>query len=59
MKTYTNGLLRVVVEAGRVVESNTEHCPVGAKPNMDFIRRAGLRLVKKPVKVDVWGRKIG
>jgi hypothetical protein len=59
MKTYTNGTTTVKVAGGKVIESDTEHCPVGKRPNMDFIRRAGMRLVKRPVNVDVWGRRIG
>jgi hypothetical protein len=57
-QTWTLGILKVVVEAGRVTHSDTPHCVVGAKPNLDFLRRAGWRKAKATTHTDVWGRKI-
>lgn len=56
--TYQMNGSKVVVEAGRVTHSDTPHCVVGQRPNMDFLRRAGWRKAKAPTQKDVWGRTI-
>ena len=41
---------QIIVANGIVTETaSPEHCPVGKKPNMDFIRRCGFR-ARKAVK---------
>lgn len=54
------GPSKVVVENGVTTYSDVpEYCPVGQKPNMDFLRKAGWKPRKKPPQQqDVWGRPI-
>ena len=41
---------KVIVENGITTSSDApQFCPVGQKPNMDFLRRCGWKKEKKPV----------
>jgi hypothetical protein len=47
-KTYigSHGSQIIVVNGIVTATASPEHCPVGKKPNMDFIRRCGFRAPK-------------
>ena len=52
---FENGAKTVTVKNGIVIQSDTEFCPVGQKPNMDFLRRCGWKKERKPVIVYAHG----
>ncbi len=55
----TDGSSKVTVENGIVTQSDfPQYCPIGQKPNLDFLKRAGFRKDKNPRQQDVWGRDI-
>ncbi len=55
---WTLGPLKVIVEDGRVIHSDTPYCEVGKKPNLDFLKRAGWNRKKNPPKLDAWGNDV-
>lgn len=57
LKTYTYNEKKVVIENGKVIHSDTEHCIVGQKPNLDFLRKCGWKLQKSATTAYAKGLK--